>query len=574
MSTIQFKEANCKNCYKCIRSCPVKAIEFKNDQAQIIEEACVLCGKCLQVCPQNAKSVKNDVDKVKNFINNKQKVYASVAPAFAPAFNIDNEKNKFGILKKLGFTHVEETAIGASRVSKEYEDLMSKKEMPNIITTACPTVVSLVEKYYPELISQLAPVVSPMIAHAKMMKEMYGARIKIVFIGPCISKKEEFKDNQNDDLIDAVITFEELEKWVESEGLSFEDDYEIDINGMYNNKARFYPAPGGIIKSLNPNKKYDYKLIKFDGLERCIEILDGVKKGNIKNYFIEMNSCVGSCLGGPCLNSNCASFLELKDRLDNYVKVTPSNSKPGVEFDSRINVSKYFRDKSWAYKIPPETTIREILNKIGKFSKEKELNCGACGYSNCREKAIAVYNKKADINMCLPYMRESAESISNLIINSTPNAIFALNEDLTIKELNFSARKMFSFEGPEIIVGRNIFDVIKCPDIELVRKTREGIFNKKYHYVENDIIAEQSILYVEEQQMIFIFMKDITEDEKKQQQMYAVRCETVEIAQKVIDKQMRVAQQIASLLGETTAETKVALTKLKKSIQSEIGDSK
>ena len=214
------------------------------------------------------------------------------------------------------------------------------------------------------------------------------------------------------------------------------------------------------------------------------------------------------------------------------------------------------------------------MNKIGKFSREKELYCGACGYSNCREKAIAVYNKKADINMCLPYMRESAESISNLIINSTPNAIFALNEDLTIKELNFSARKLFGFEGPDIIVGKKIFEAINCPDFEFVRKTGEAIINKKYHYVESDIFVEQSILYVKEQQMIFVFMKDITEDEKKQEQMFKVRSETVEIAQKVIDKQMRVAQQIASLLGETTAETKVALTKLKKSIQSEIGENK
>jgi len=574
MSTIQFKEANCKNCYKCIRSCPVKAIEFKNEQAQIIEAACVLCGKCLQICPQNAKSVKNDVDKVKKFINDKHKVYASVAPAFAPAFNIDKGKNKFGIFKKLGFTLVEETSIGASRVTKEYEDLMLKKEMTNIITTACPTVVSLVEKYYPELIDQLAPVVSPMIAHAKMMKEMYGDEIKVVFVGPCISKKEECRDNQNDDLIDAVITFEELEKWVEGEGLSFENDYEIEINEMYNNQSRFYPAPGGVIKSLNPTKKYDYKLVKFDGLERCIEILDEVKKGNINNYFIEMNSCIGSCLGGPCRNTNCASFLELKDRLDKYSNETFTRPKLAAELDTKIDVKKTFRDRSLVQDIPPETAIREILNKIGKFSKEKELNCGACGYSNCREKAIAVYHKKADIHMCLPYMRESAESISNLIINSTPNAIFALNEDLTIKELNLSARNMFNFKGPNNIVGEKIYDVISCPDFELVRSTRTNIYNKKYHYLENDVIAEQSILYVSDQQMIFVFMKDITEDEKKQQQLYEVRSETVEIAQKVINKQMRVAQQIASLLGETTAETKVALTRLKKSIQSEIGDNK
>jgi len=573
MSTIQFKEANCKNCYKCIRSCPVKAIDFKNDQAEIVQDACLLCGRCLQVCPQNAKSVKNDVDKVKSFIDKKLKVYASIAPSFAPAFNISNEKNKYGILKKLGFTHIEETAIGAARVSNEYEKLLVQKEMTNIITSACPAVVNLIEKYYPELIDQIAPVVSPMIAHAKMMRQMYGSRIKIVFIGPCIAKKEEYKDSQNNEQIDAVITFEELEKWVSDENLSFENEYEYETEGIYNNNARFYPAPGGIIKSLDANKKYDYKFIKFDGIDRCIEIFEEMKKGQVKNYFMEMNSCVGACLGGPCMNSTCPSFLELKDKLEHYTKVAPRRKLIGMEADARINVEKKYTNKSLTTVMPPETTIREILNQIGKFSKKNELNCGACGYSNCREKAIAVYNKRADLHMCLPYMREKAESISNLIISSSPNGIFALSEDLIIQEVNLSARKIFNFEDSEII-GKKVFDVFKCPDFKHVYETGEEVLNSKHHYTEYDVIVEQTVLYLKEHQSIIVFMKDITKEEKKQQQMNDVRSETVAIAQKVIDKQMRVAQEIASLLGETTAETKVALTKLKNSIQSEIGESK
>lgn len=571
MGTIQFKEAYCKNCYKCIRSCPVKAIDFKNDQAQIIQEACLLCGKCLQVCPQNAKSVKDDVNKVKEFINKNQKVYASIAPSFAPAFNINDGKNKFGILKKLGFTHIEETAIGAARVTHEYEKIMLKNEMTNIISSACPVVVSLIEKYYPELIDQVAPVVSPMIAHAKMMRTIYGSRIKVVFIGPCIAKKEEYKDSQNNEQIDAVITFEELEKWVANEGLSFENEYEMGLDSIYNNNARFYPAPGGIIKTIDKSKKYNYKFVKFDGIDRCIEILNEIKSGKIKGYFIEMNSCVGGCLGGPCMNSTSPGFLELKDKLLNYVNEAPKNKLPGLETDLRINVQKKFMDKSLNEKVPPESTIREILNQIGKYSKKNELNCGACGYSNCREKAIAVYNKKADLHMCLPYMREKAESISNIIINSAPNGIFALNEDLTIQEVNLSARNIFNFKDEEI-VGKKIYDVLKCNDFQIVLATGESVFNQKYNYKEYDVIIEQTILYIKEHQRIIVFMKDITSEEKKQQQMYNVKCETIEIAQKVIDKQMRVAQEIASLLGETTAETKVALTKLKKSIQSEIGD--
>ena len=312
-------------------------------------------------------------------------------------------------------------------------------------------------------------------------------------------------------------------------------------------------------------------MVKFDGIERCIDIFEEIKIGNIKDYFIEMNSCVGGCLGGPCRNSDCPGFLEQKEKLNSYVKNAPISEKIGIEYDTRMNMDKQFRDKSWSYKIPSEVAIREILNKIGKFTQEKELNCGACGYGTCREKAIAVYNKKADIHMCLPYMREKAESTSNLIFNSTPNGIIALDEELIIQEVNISARKLLNIKEDEVI-GKSVENILECEDFHNVNSPVDNIYNKKHHYEKQGVIVEQSILYVKEQQMVLIFMKDITKEVKKQQQMYSMRAETVEIAQKVIEKQMRVAQEIASLLGETTAETKVALTKLKKSIQTEIGE--
>ena len=575
MGTIQVKEVNCKNCYKCLRSCPVKAISFKNDHAQVIEDGCVFCGKCLQVCPQNAKSVRNDVDKVKGFIDKKLKVYASIAPAFGPAFNIKDESHIHGVFKKLGFTYVEETAVGAARVSSEYEKLLYRKEMKNIISSACPTIVSLIEKHYPELIDQVASVVSPMVAHGRMLKELYGSRIKVVFIGPCLSKKEESRDLDNEEAIDAVITFEELEKWMKDEDISLPEGEEEQTveHPCYNLNSRFYPAPGGIIKSLGNTKKYNYKFIKFDGTDRCIDILEQIKSGNIKDYFIEMNSCLGGCLGGPCMNSEAKNFIELRDNLLGYINKSSSKTDAAIDYDTRVNLEKKLRDKSKPNNIPDEKAIRDILNKIGKFSKEDELNCGACGYNNCREKAIAVYNKKAELHMCVPYMREMAESISNVILSSTPNAIFALTEDLQIQEANLAARKMFNLDGGDLH-NRNMFEILDCPDIFTVSETKENIINSKYYYESCNLTVEQSIIYIKENHMIILVIKDITDEEKKQQQMYKVRCETVDIAQKVIDKQMRVAQEIASLLGETTAETKIALTKLKNSIQSEMGEEK
>lgn len=582
MGTIQFKEVNCRNCYKCIRNCPVKAISLIEDHAQVIEDGCILCGKCLSVCPQNAKSVNSEVEKVKSFLEKKQKVYASIAPSFHAAFGVMDNNSIGTVFGQLGFTHVEETAIGAAVVTEEYRKLM-QQQMKNIISTACPTVVSLVEKHFPQLLSQLAPVVSPMIAHGKLLKELYGQRIKVVFIGPCLSKKEECMDSQNDKVIDAVITFDEFEEWMKLEDLSFQAETTMQKNHpmLIHSKARFYPAPGGIIKAVDGFKGFRYKPLKFDGTDRCMEILETLSEDQVSGYFIEMNSCAGGCLNGPCMNLHHPNFIETRERLLSYIshcnkvegEAEGQNRAAGKrhEQQSHEDFSKTFVDKSLMLKTPDEGEIEKVLATIGKFSRVDELNCGACGYSTCREKAVAVINGKAESHMCLPYMRQRAESISNVIIQSTPNAIFALSENLEIQEANQAACRVFQLEN-EDYKGRKIYEIIECPDIYKVCEEKTDILNAKYCYENYELVVEQSILYIKENRMILLIMKDITRDEKKHAQLNKVKHETVDIAQKVIEKQMRVAQEIASLLGETTAETKVALTKLKNAIQSEIGD--
>jgi len=571
MSTIQFKEANCRNCYKCIRSCPVKAISFNDEQACIIEKECILCGKCIQVCPQNAKYFQSDIEKVKGYIKKNEKVYVSIAPSYIAAYECDDPRKIFAALRKLGFTHIEETAIGAVQVSREYDKLLGAKSMNNIISTACPTVVALVEKHYPELIPQLAPVVSPVIAHGKMMRDMYGPRIKVVFIGPCISKKDECSDENYENVVDAVITFEELKEWLDDENIAF-DSEEIDINGLKNPYAAFYPAPGGIIKTLDAEKKKNYKVIGVDGVERCMEILESIKSGEVSNYFFEMNACEGGCLQGPCMKKLKGSFLESRERLVNHTKKHMKDTNFGIIESAKVDLSKDFINRSEEYVIPDTKTIWEILNKIGKFSESQLLNCSACGYASCKDKAIAVYNKKADLNMCLPYMREKAESFSNIVINNTPNAILVMDRELAIQDCNLSAEKMLQMSKDDIR-GKHIYNFLFCDDFQLISETKEDLVNRKHYYEELDITVEQSILYLEDQNLIMVVIKDISLEEKQKQSIYKLRSDAVDIAQKVIENQMRVAQEIASLLGETTAETKIALTKLKKSMQQEESES-
>jgi PAS domain S-box-containing protein len=571
MSIIQFKEANCKNCYKCIRSCPVKAIAFVNDQARIVEEDCMYCGNCLTICPQNAKSVQSEIDAVKGFFRKKEKVYVSLAPSFISAFEYANENWFYAALKRLGFTFIEETAVGAVQVSKQYDRLILEHKMKNIITTACPSITLLARKYYPELIEQLAPVVSPMVAHGKMLRETYGPRIRVVFIGPCLSKKDERRELQNSGVIDAVITFEELEEWFAEEGIGPDTDLSEEIKGARELKARIYPVPGGILKTMEERSSRNYQCISVDGVDRCMKVLDSIRDGELQNYFIEMNSCSGGCIGGPCIKQIKGGFLEARARLISYVKRGLREEKLLNTEDVKVDLRKTFYESPRKAEVPSEAAIQGILNSIGKFTRDKELNCGACGYSSCRDKAVAVYNNRAQLHMCLPYMRERAESISNLIINTTPNAIFALDDKLFIQEANRSAHKFFGSDTMSL-VGKSIFEVLECGDFQEVIDSKENVYDKKYHYEKYDMTVKQSIIIALEQNIVVVIIQDISDEEKIIRQLHSTREKNVDLAQKVIEKQMRVAQEIASLLGETTAETKVALTKLKKSIMSEMGD--
>ncbi|MEG0614606.1 MAG: [Fe-Fe] hydrogenase large subunit C-terminal domain-containing protein [Oscillospiraceae bacterium] len=559
MDIIQFKEANCKGCYKCIRNCDIKAIKFSNEQARILDSECIYCGKCTLVCPQNAKVIKQDLPETKAFLAEGKKLYASVAPSFVAAFPNVSFSQFSKALKKLGFSLVEETAIGASMVSAEYTKLMQAQEMSNIITTCCPTINLLVEKYYPELVRYLAPVIAPASAHAKTLKEIYGDEIKVVFIGPCISKKYEA---QMTNYIDTVLMFDELVEWLNEKNVYFDED-DNDLSEIHNTISRFYPVPRGIIHTIPEDIRSNYKTIAIDGLDRCIDVLNSMKSGKIDGYFIEMNSCVGSCVAGPGMHNENIPFLSARDIILDGINKQTFSPIPKTE-KARTDLSKSFTLTLVKDKVPDESTISSILASIGKTSQAQMLNCGACGYSTCRDKAIAVFQGKADLKMCLPYMREKAESMSNIILDNTPDAIFVTDKEFNVLEFNRAAKNMFKqIDGNT--VGLPIEMLINSEDFENIKSNGENIYYAICHDTTNELVLNISIVCAPNSDFIII-AKDVSAEHLQNLEMEKIRKDTLETTQKVIDKQMRVAQEIASLLGETTGETKAALTNLKKSI--------
>ena len=564
MKVIDFHDANCKHCYKCVRNCRVKAISVKNEQAHIVRESCIHCGLCLEVCPQNAKTFASDIDRIKRFLRTGTHTVISLAPSFIGVLPFEKPGQIVDALLKLGFSEVRETAEGAVLVTKEYQKLLEEGEMENIITTCCPSMNDLIEKYHPSLTKYMAPVVSPMIAHGRMIKKIHGEDTKVVFMGPCIAKKEEaIGDQRVAGAIDAILTFEEFLDWIKDEGIDIFKCEDKPVANPAVNVNRAYPVSGGVIRSIMAEELEEtYHKLYVDGIDACMELLESMENGELDHCFVEVNICDGGCIKGPASKNWKSSFTRAKIRVEEQVKHVPAE-KPVIT--DGIVMKKKFGDRSKKQNLPSEAEIKDILRRIGKTKKEDELNCGACGYSSCRAKAIAVYQGKAEVGMCLPYAVAKAESMSNVVIDETPNLVLIVNRELRICECNKLAQKFLGVNHKEALESY-IFEYIETQDIEEVLDTKEAIINRKIDHPQINLKAEQSIVYIEDLDSVLIIYQDISKQELAKEKRLNLKMETVEMAQRVIDKQMMVAQQIAGLLGETTAETKVTLTKLRDSI--------
>ncbi len=564
MKVIDFKDAGCRHCYKCVRYCEVKAISVQNEQAHIMEDHCIHCGQCLEICPQNAKTFASDMERVKGYLKQGIKTIVSIAPSYLSVLEFDQPGQVVDALLKLGFSEVRETAEGAALVTEEYRRLLREGKMKNIISTCCPSINDLIEKYYPSLTSQMAPVVSPMIAHGRLIKSIYGPDVKVVFLGPCIAKKEEaVGDARVMGAINAILTFEEIIKWWKSTGIDVRKCEEKPMGNPDPGVNQLYPSSGGVITSVLADAGKDtYHKIHADGIKTCMELLEELARGEIEGCFFELNICESGCIKGPASNRWQRSMLKAKMDLEGRIR----HREDAREIDgSAVSMEKIFTDRSVHDQIPTDEQLTEILHVMGKYTRADELNCGACGYSTCRNKAVAVFQGKAEISMCLPHAVAQAESMSNVVMDVTPNMIIVVDRDLRIRECNKRALDKLGVSREEAL-ERYIFEFIEVEDIENVLATKEPIMRKKMNLETLDMVVKETIIYIESKESVLVLYWDISKEEKAKEQHMNLKMETVEIAQKVIDKQMMVAQEIAGLLGETTAETKVTLTKLRDSI--------
>ncbi len=555
---LTLKKSNCKNCYKCIRNCPVKAIRFSGNQAHIIGNECILCGHCFVVCPQNAKEIVDGTEKARVLLQSGAPVIASLAPSFVANYDGVGIEAVRRALKKLGFADVEETAVGATIVKTEYERMLREEDRDVVITSCCHSVNLLIQKYFPALLPYLADVLSPMQAHCKdIKKRIPGA--KTVFIGPCVAKKDEA--DYYEGLVDAVLTFEELTNWLRAEHVELEREMDV----TEESRARLFPTTGGVLKTMEQGIN-GYTYLALDGVENCIAALRDIESGSIHRCLIEMSACVGSCIGGPVMEKY-HSTSPIKD----YVAVSDyaGTHDFAVDQPDSLHLKKHFSVIERRLAKPSESEIAAVLRQMGKSKLSDELNCGSCGYNSCREKAIAIIQGKAESSMCLPFLKDKAESFSDTIVNNTPNGLIVLNENLEVQQINNAARKIMNIRAASDVLGEPVVRVLDPTLFLTVKNSGRTVRDRRTYLAEYKKYVEQTVVYDPDSRMLIGIMRDITDEEADREKKARINKRTVEVADSVVEKQMRIVQEIASLLGETAAETKIALTKLKESIDDE-----
>ena len=557
MECLTLKKSNCRNCHKCIRNCPVKSIRFSGNQAYINENECILCGHCFVVCPQDAKQIVDSTPQVEALLQGSDPVYVSLAPSFIANYDGVGIEVMREALMQLGFAGVEETAVGATLVKQEYDRLLDSGERDIIISSCCHSVNLLIQKYYPSLLTYLADVLSPMQAHAQDIKRRVPGA-KVVFVGPCVAKKDEAQRYPG--YADAVLTFDELTAMLNAAGITLRREAAHTEEGL----TRFFPTPGGVLRTMRKANP-DYAYMAVDGPQNCIMVLDDIRDNRIHHCFIEMNICAGACVGGPVMEKH--DHAPVRD----FVNVSryAGTKDFAVETPQPELLRKTFPVLPRTAVTPTEQQITAALQSMGKFSRRDELNCGTCGYNTCREKAIAICQGKAEVSMCLPFLMARSEGYSDIVTRNMPIGLIVTSETLEVQQVNPAALKLLGCEDASEVLGEDVSKFLDPMLIVDVLATGRAVRNQPMHLAAQDRHVRETVVYDREFHMLVCLLRDVTQETREQERKDRQSRRTAEVADRVIDHQMRIVQEIASLLGETAAETKIALTRLKESIDHE-----
>ncbi|MDO4557371.1 MAG: [Fe-Fe] hydrogenase large subunit C-terminal domain-containing protein [Planctomycetia bacterium] len=548
-------QTECLDCYKCVRQCPVKAIRIENGVASIIPERCIACGSCVRVCPNRAKRVRNDLPEVQKRLRGSEPVYASLAPSWVGAFPEWSASALIGALKKLGFRGVSETARGAQEVSAAVAEDLARQNSGVLISSACPAVVDYIRLCHPEQTKYITPIASPLLTHCALLRREFGDDIRIVFIGPCVAKKNEA--DRHPELLDVAITFEELRELFRDSNVHPEE-FLSGKESFVPEDARegtIYPIEGGMLETIRLCGRAPLRqLLAVSGIDRVGESLEQIRSvGEAGPIFVEALACPGGCIHGPCTRraSGLITTTEILRRAD---LTLPDGRTSTVRVP--VGYTPVFREtKSYS-----DDAIRKALRRVGKTSPKDELNCGGCGYDSCRHFAEALLRGDAEVSQCVSHMRQLAMRKSNALLRCMPAGVVILDQDLLIVESNEAFTQIFGQELVELyqnvpgLSGADILTILPCEQLFRAALHSGGDIHRE-HYPIGERMFDLSIFTIDPGQVIGVIVQDTTELELGREQI-------AQRAEEVIARNITIVQEIACKLGEHMADTEILLSSI------------
>lgn len=558
---IYTERTECQDCFKCIRECPVKAIKVENACAAVIADLCIMCGHCVEICPNGAKHVRDDLKRARALLAEKENVYASLAPSFVSEFPDIPVSSVIKALKKLGFKGVSETALGAEKVSGSAAKLLKDKSPRVIISTACPVVVNYIGKYYPQYAGSLMPYVSPVLAHCQLLRETYGQDIGIVFFSPCIGKKREADLNPN--MLEVALTFEDMRRWMIEEGVGFDtgtDDSEKFVPYSAG-EGGLYPVDGGMVAGVKANCGIlEPDCMAFSGVRNIKRAITGLNEMRLSHpIFLELLACEGGCVNGPKASQRQATALKRCQIMD-YAKYSREGTPESFEAPQAPEIAlEPIAAKEYTDKI-----MKQALQSVGKYGSEDELNCGGCGYDNCREFAKALIDGKAEKVMCVSYMRKLAQKKANVLMEKVPSAIVLVDEEIRLIECNMNFARLLGPDVEKAFRMKPGLEGVLLREIAPFHSLFKTVLEKEEDMLSRDLRYKKSVLHVdifsiEKQRVVCGIFQDITKPTVHKEAM-------IQKAQEVIKKNLETVQQIAYLLGENAAESEVILNSIIQSV--------
>jgi iron only hydrogenase large subunit-like protein/uncharacterized Fe-S cluster-containing protein len=553
-SPVYTTENGCQDCYKCVRHCPVKAIRIVGGKASVIPEACVACGECVKVCPAHAKKIRSDLSRLKELLASGAKVYASIAPSFTGYFRGVTVGQLSAALLRAGFAGVSETAHGAESVSAHVARLLAATESPLVVSSACPAAVDMVRKYLPAYAQFISPLPSPVRAHARLIKQTEGAEAKVVFFGPCAAKKNEADANPGE--LALAVIFPALERLLEEKGISFGEEAPLLLGPAA--EGRFYSVEGGMNDTLRDGRD-NIRYLSVSGLDNLRRLLEGVDLQKVmartggRKIFLEVLACPGGCVNGPAMPPGGGTLATLLATDE----TAPLQTSAGRNFE-HCGVSSY-PAAPVVEKDPDEQAMSEALSRVGKHTKSDELNCGACGYTTCREFAKALLAGKAEEAMCHTWLKRNFERTSNALIRYIPAGVVIVDGKGAIRECN----RLFA----ELAGAADEFDALGnleglCVDAFLPEfadlfagALDHGSEIVKYRQHWRGRIVTVSVFPIARGGFAGAVVQDVTQNEGQREEI-AVK------AREVIRKNVYTVQQVARLFGEHIAETEVMLNEI------------